>query len=89
MCNKDSFNPFIRKQLETKYLIEKRKTLDNNLILSKIIDEFLSKRNKDELLEFLNSQNFIKVENAEQLSYLELKEKIAYELNELILKLGT
>jgi hypothetical protein len=89
MCNKDSFNPFIRKQLETKYLIEKRKTLDNNLILSKIIDEFLSKRNKDELLKFLNSQNFIKVENAEQLSYLELKEKIAYELNELILKLGT
>jgi len=84
MCNKD-FKNCIRIEKETKYLIEKRKQLPEHSRLSLLIDKFLSCHTTEDLIEFLNTQKNIKIDVSDKISFIELKEKIAYELNELIL----
>ncbi|WP_457562282.1 hypothetical protein [Caminibacter pacificus] len=83
------FNNFIQNKKEQKYLRQKRNTLQNDSYLARVIDRFFAANTKEELKDFLDSQMVINFEitpEMENLSLNELKEKIAYELIEAILK---
>ncbi|QCI27636.1 hypothetical protein [Caminibacter pacificus] len=85
------FNNFLTNKKEQKYLKQKRNTLRNDSYLARIVDRFFAANTKEELKDFLDSQvliNFEITSEMENLSLNELKEKIAYELNEAILKLS-
>ncbi len=85
------FNSIFPNKKEQKYLKQKINTIQDNHYISKIINNFFAANTKEELKDFLDSQVLINFEitpEMENLSLNELKEKIAYELNEAILKLS-
>jgi len=80
---------FLTDRKEQKYLKQKRKELANSSKLAEIIDNFFATKTKDELLDWLVSQDVIKFKLTPELNSISvnnLKEKIAYELNEAVLK---
>jgi len=75
---------------EQKYLKQKRKYINDNTPLAHFIDEFFSIKTKQALIEFLKNQKYIDLclEDVDEEPINNLKEKVAYEINEYLLKLN-
>jgi len=81
---------FLTEKREQKYLKNKRHQIDDSSYFAKVIDRFFETKTKEEIRDFLKSQILIEIDPAtvEELPINRLKEKIAYELNEIILRLA-
>jgi len=92
MSNKSMFRlfNFLTEKREQKYLKNKRTQLDNDSYFAKVVDRFFETKTKEDIRNFLESQILIEIDPAlvEELPINRLKEKIAYELNEIILRLA-